>query len=121
MDVGLEHLPEQDVVVLRPVGDIDLDTAPDLRAALERAHATAAGCVVVDFAEVSFIDSVGIGQLVWLVRQDAPAHRVAVVNARPILRNAFTVMQLDRLLELHEFGRPPDWPGVTDTTGRPPW
>lgn len=49
------------ITVVSPVGELDHDSAPGLEAAL-----TAAGrlpCAVVDFSDISFIDSSGISAL----------------------------------------------------------
>jgi anti-anti-sigma factor len=47
------------VAILRPKGDLDLATAPGLQQTLEKARATGKQ-IVVDMAEVSFIDSSGL-------------------------------------------------------------
>jgi anti-sigma B factor antagonist len=53
-----------DAVVVTPIGEIDRDTAPRLREVLEQAVQDAAGGTVeVDMANVSFMDSSGIGAL----------------------------------------------------------
>ncbi|MER5727542.1 STAS domain-containing protein [Streptomyces sp. NPDC002138] len=53
-------------VVVRPVGEIDLDTAPALRLALTEAlaHASPARPVVVDCGRVTFCDSSALNTLI---------------------------------------------------------
>ena len=49
--------PEPGVVLLRAKGDLDAYTAPGLRARLHEATAEDAHVVVVDLAQITFIDS----------------------------------------------------------------
>ena len=114
-DVAVER-SGADCVVVAVRGDVDIFTAPTFRWALDEAGATGVGTVVVDLAGVGFMDSTGFGQLVWLItsREDRPT--VIAANCRPIVRNALRLMGLDRVLQLHAYGDPPLWPGVTDTS-----
>ena len=53
-----------DVVVMTPFGEVDRDTAPELRARLSEAVGLAGtGIVDVDLRHVTFMDSSGIGAL----------------------------------------------------------
>ena len=56
------------LVVLALEGEFDLAAAPDMREQLERAHADAARGVVLDLAEVTFLDSSALREL---LRADA--------------------------------------------------
>jgi anti-anti-sigma factor len=103
------------MVVVAPAGDVDLDTAARLRAAFVEAIETGADAVVVDLADVGFMDSTGIGQLAWLAGTQRPG-RLLVANARPLIRNALRLMGLDTLMNVHQYGDPPPVAGVTDTT-----
>ena len=101
------------VVVVR--GDIDISTASAFRRALDDARSRAPRTIVVDLAGVGFMDSTAFGQLVSLLSGEDPPVLVAA-NCRPIVRNAFRLMGLDKVLRLHAHGDPPLWPGVTDTS-----
>lgn len=88
-------------VVLAVSGDVDLATAPTLR---ERLASVAGGtAVVVDLAEVGFMDSTGLGVLV-------AAHRRAVVAggtlvlARPqrLVRNALRLVEVDAVVDVYD-------------------
>jgi anti-anti-sigma factor len=60
-----------DGVIVTPFGEVDRDTAPELRHALEKAVLGAGtGPVEVDLRHVTFMDSSGIGALL-------AAHRLA--------------------------------------------
>lgn len=115
MDVALRRTPG--VVIVAPVGDLDIDSAGDLRKALVEAIGDGSDRVVVDLADVGFLDSTGIGQLAWLAADRGGGRTdVVVANARPIVRNALRLMGLNALLDVHAYGEPPPLPGVADTT-----
>lgn len=56
-------------VVLRLQGDLDVATAAELRRALAQALEGAPSSLVLDLAELSFVDSTGIGALVGASRR----------------------------------------------------
>jgi anti-sigma B factor antagonist len=54
-----------DAVVVTPSGEIDRDTAPRLRELLAAAARDADGAVEVEMRQVTFIDSSGVGALLF--------------------------------------------------------
>jgi anti-sigma B factor antagonist len=88
-------------------GEVDLHTAPRLRAALDAVTDDSSGDapadVVVDLTQVGFIDSTGLGELVGahkaLARRDATLH-LAVTSGR-ILR-LLSLTGLDEMLPVHQ-------------------
>jgi anti-sigma B factor antagonist len=82
---------------VRVGGEIDLDTAPQLRACL----ATLAGDVVVDLSEVSFVDSQAIGLLIAEHRRRTDAGgRLVVRGASPMTLRTFELTGVDQVLDL---------------------
>jgi anti-anti-sigma factor len=89
-----------DAVVVTPFGEVDRDTAPELRHVLEKAVLQAGtGPVEVDLRHVTFMDSSGIGALV-------AGHRLAGTigatlrarNPAPSVRRVLDVTNVWRLL-----------------------
>ncbi|MEV7174156.1 STAS domain-containing protein [Streptomyces sp. NPDC093224] len=82
--------------VVRPVGEIDIDTAPALSRALAHAlacvAATRADRVVADCSRVSFCDSSGLNALI--------AARLQAVEAGTTIHLASPAPQLQRLLQM---------------------
>jgi len=78
--------------VLLLVGEIDMATAGELRAAATRSMATPPGRVVLDFAGVTFCDSQGLSTLISLNRD------VTAGGSRLVLANVGDFMS--RLLEI---------------------
>jgi anti-sigma B factor antagonist len=54
----VEH--DGDAVIVRPVGEVDIATAPAISQALDAIHADGGGPVLLDLRAVSFMDSTGL-------------------------------------------------------------
>jgi anti-sigma B factor antagonist len=104
-------------VVVGVVGDIDMDTEADLRAAVTSAleHNPLPEEIVVDLSGVGFLDSAGIRGI--LVGRRAAAERgiaLRVENPQPSVRRVLQITQVDQMLGLDpqgegEAGRPRQW------------
>lgn len=58
-----------DLVLITLVGAVDAASAPEVKAALEPFTARTAVIVVIDMAELAFIDSAGLGTLIGAQRR----------------------------------------------------
>jgi anti-sigma B factor antagonist len=86
-------------VVLSVIGDLDLATAPGLRHDVLAAIAEGRRRVVIDLGPTDFVDSVGLGMLVAVlkrIRVHGGEMVVACPDAR--LRRLFSVVDLDRIV-----------------------
>ncbi len=94
--------PRGDAVVVRLGGELDLYNAPAVREALLELCARGPERLVLDFAEVEFIDSTALGALL--------AARAALPDGRPLLiaaagletRRTLQVAGLDRHLPVFD-------------------
>ncbi|MCE6996143.1 STAS domain-containing protein [Saccharothrix sp. S26] len=93
-----------DALIIEVAGEIDLDSAPVLDAALTDALDRGSHRLyVVDLAEVEFIDSIGLSALLTAARhaQDTDGTLRVVVDAnRPVIR-PLEITGLDDVLSLH--------------------
>lgn len=106
MDLGVvtEQVPGGWMVEVS--GEVDLHTAPQLRAALESAVSAAGdadgAAVLVDLSDVGFMDSTGLGELVGahraLERSGSQLH-LAVGNER--VARLLSITGLDEVLPTH--------------------
>jgi anti-sigma B factor antagonist len=93
--------PPGDAVVLHQTGDLDAYTAPELRARLHEATDGRARHVVVDLADVTFIDSAGLGALVGAHRRmQEGGGRLSIVRPPPLVARAFELTGLDEVFDL---------------------
>jgi anti-sigma B factor antagonist len=89
------------VVVLAPQGEVDLATAPDLREMLIRLVSSGVVRVIVDLADVTFIDSSGLGVLAAAAKRlDAANGWLRVRGPCPQARQILELTGLDQVLEL---------------------
>jgi anti-sigma B factor antagonist len=89
-------------VVIRLVGELDLYNAPAVREALLEVCSEQPGRLVVDLAEVEFVDSTALGVLIEA--RAKLANRQAFLLAAPgrETHRALTISGLDRHLAVHD-------------------
>ena len=92
------------VTVLAPLG-VRLDAAGcgEFRRRLEEALERGQTLVVCDLSAVSFMDSTGLGVLLWALRSLAGRGGLACSGAAPAVRRLFEVTRLDQgLMGIHD-------------------
>jgi len=89
-----------DLVCVAAAGELDLVTAPALRAALEEAVGLGPARIVLTLREVTFLDSTALGAIVHGERIARAQGRVLTLSAaRPSVRRVLTVTGMDHLLD----------------------
>ena len=87
--------------VVEPHGELDLATAPDLRAALDAVYDTGKRRIIVDLGEVPFIDSSGFRVLVATHNKlVADGGALIVMCSDPFLLRVFDVAGLTQVLNV---------------------
>ncbi|MEU7897102.1 STAS domain-containing protein [Nonomuraea sp. NPDC049152] len=88
--------------LLQAVGDLDLTTAPHMRAEIDAALATMEEPhLAIDLTEVPFCDSVGLGVLVsTLTRVQQQRGRLMLIVDGGMIPHLLTITNLDRHFEL---------------------
>ena len=90
-------------VVVAAHGEIDIATADQLWAALTEALTAWTGEVVVDFADVSFLDSQGIATLLRVHKDcDFEPGRLTVRSPQLQARRVFELTGLDKILRIED-------------------
>lgn len=100
MTFAVESTPAASQVCVAVAGEVDVETAPRMRAALEDARRSALP-VVVDLGAVTFMDSAGFSVL-------ASAHRIAEAGGSslrlravpPRIRRLLAILGLDGVLTI---------------------
>jgi anti-anti-sigma factor len=86
-------------VELRLAGEADVSTAPILRDALARGVGSGASVVVVDAAELTYLDSSGLSCLAAACKDAADAgSRLVLRHPTAIVRRVLEITELDTLL-----------------------
>ena len=91
------------VLVLRPVGEVDVASAPVLRDATRTAVAAAPRCVLVDLTGLTFCGSTGLVALMEARREaDEAGVRFGTVDGPAIVRRVLEITQLGPALRHRE-------------------
>lgn len=88
-------------------GDFDLKVCPELKALLEAdLNQDPITHVCFDLRKTSFIDSSGLGLILWVYKETAPyGGKVSVVNVNANTERLFEIAGLSRLLNIRRKGR----------------
>ena len=88
------------VASIRVAGELDVATAPDLRACLLDAIATTR-TVVVDLTDLGFIDSTGIGVLIGAAKRlAAEGGEIRLQGVRPKTMRVFEITGVARMIAI---------------------
>ena len=87
-------------VLIRAEGEIDMATADALATVIEAVDPADCSCVVLDLADVAFIDSSGLGQLL-ISRAELSSRGIGLTlrNVRPQAQRLLEVCLCDELFE----------------------
>ena len=102
MNLHTQSAPEQHRVRVVVSGEVDVSNAEELRAQIDAALAQAdVEEVEVDMADVSYIDSTGIGVLVGAAHRAQEAGRTfQALNPQPNVLRIFGLLGVDEVLGL---------------------
>jgi anti-anti-sigma factor len=88
-------------LVVKVRGDVDLSTAPLLRQLLLEQVARTTGTLRVDLADVPYMDSSGVGTLVYVKREiERAGRRIVLLGLCPPVRSVFEVTHLDKFFTI---------------------
>jgi anti-sigma B factor antagonist len=111
----ISHLGDR--VVVTVLGDIDLASAPALRHEVLALLGDGYRRIVLDLTPTDFMDSIGLGVVVAIwKRVRVQGGEFAVVCPEPRLKRIFQVVELDKVLPLHDSVEAVTSPG-NPTTG----
>jgi anti-sigma B factor antagonist len=112
MDLDLESTRRGSASVLTLRGEVDVYTAPRLRQAIVDLVDAGSPLVVVDMANVDFLDSTGLGVLVeGLKRARARSSDLAIVATQDKILKIFDITGLNKAFAIHRT--------VDDAVGKP--
>jgi anti-sigma B factor antagonist len=98
-DVAVE--PAGDHVRVVIAGEVDFANAARLSAALERADRSSGQNIVLDLADLTFIDSTGLRELVSAARTARRyGRRIVAVNASHHIQRLFELTAIDKTIDV---------------------
>ena len=102
-DFGVDITVDGGDLIVAVRGELDVLTAPFLWEQMEPGLAGVTGKLVLDFAELGFIDSMGLGVIVRAqsrLRGEQPERQVVIRHANAHARKVFEITGLDRILDV---------------------
>ena len=102
-EFGVDITADGGDVIVAVRGELDVLTSPFLWERMEPALAGLTGKLVLDFAELSFIDSMGLGIIVRAqsrLRGESPERQIVVRHLNAHARKVFEITGLDRVLDV---------------------
>lgn len=101
-DISVTTRYEGTVTVVLVEGELDVATAPELRTRLVEIIAEGETELILDFTDVTFLDSTALGVLISARRRvQALDGFVDVVTSKPHLLKLFHITALDKVFALH--------------------
>jgi anti-sigma B factor antagonist len=98
----IEMTSNSDRQVITVSGEVDLATSPDLDVAIIAALESGAESLVIDLAEVSFMDSSGLGVIVRGLKRcrEADKDLDLIISNERVLK-VFGITGLDQVIPIH--------------------
>ena len=101
MEAKLEEI-EGIVVISLPVEHIDAGNYEDVQEALG-GRLTGLSKAILDLAGIKFIDSSGIGVILYCIRElENSGGKLRICGINDTIRSAFQLVRIDRLAQLHD-------------------
>ena len=99
MDLAITVNPTPERYLVAVSGEVDISNVPELRDAINLALEQPPAVVELDFSQVSYIDSTGIGVLVGAAHH-ARVHdkQLAVTHAQPNVMRVAQLLGVDELI-----------------------
>jgi len=96
-------------VVVEAHGSLNVVGVPGFRAALQRAVETDKALVVIDLADVSFLDSAGLAVVFRAQRLLPVSQKMVLVNVPDRMRRVLRLAGVNAVVDVQEPGDPQPW------------
>jgi anti-sigma B factor antagonist len=84
---------------LKAKGEVDISTAPQLRAYLDGAYKEKKADILLDLDDLTYIDSTGLGVIIGAFgRMQRNDNRITLINPRDNIKKLLNVTSLDKIL-----------------------
>ena len=101
MDLGISTNPTPELYTIKVTGEIDISNADSLRNAIDLALEQPTEAVELDFAQVSYIDSTGIGVLVGAAHHAVDhGKRFSCTNVQPPVMRVVQLLGVDQEISI---------------------
>lgn len=89
------------LVVCRIEGEIDINSSPDIKKALDKLISKKEPKLVISFSKVTYVDSSGLATLVELLKNMRTyGGRMRLANLSPKIKSLFEITKLEKLFDI---------------------
>ena len=82
-------------------GDIDINTAPDVKKSFQNLLTKKTPKIVINFTKVTYVDSSGLATLVEILKNmKGYGGRMRLTNLSPKIKSLFEITKLEKLFEI---------------------
>ena len=97
----IKKIEKDGIPILELKGEVNIDTAPVLRLACDEVYNHGTKKLVLDFAKVTFIDSVGLALMIEMLQRFRQSDGALVlVNVEDQIRYLFELSKIDMLMSM---------------------
>ena len=101
MELGISVDPKPERYLISVSGEVDISCADRLKEAIDAAAEQPVEEVCLDFSQVAYIDSTGIGVLVATARRlGEGSKRFSVVNVQPNVMRVIQLLGVDKEMDI---------------------
>ena len=101
--IDVDQNDDLGVVVVRPLGEVDLASSPQLRARLTELSTGNATRMIMDLSQVSYMDSSGVATLVEAMQQCRRRSATLVLaGLQTRVRSVFEIARLDTVFDIQD-------------------
>jgi anti-sigma B factor antagonist len=101
--IDVDQSSDAGVVVVKPLGEVDLASSPQLRARLIELIAGHPTRMIMDLSQVSYMDSSGVATLVEAMQQcRRHSATLALAGLQTRVRSVFEIARLDTVFDIQD-------------------
>jgi|SRR5690625_3574178 len=106
MDLEINVIDEGQKLIVKLAGEIDIYTAPKLKEALTSHTKKANNVLIVDLAEVNYMDSTGLGVFISVLKSTREHDSsFQIVNLQERVLRLFTITGLDEIMNINSIDK----------------
>lgn len=103
MDLKISTYREEDVNILKLVGDLDIHTSPDFKKEVLDFYLANPADIIIDAQDLDYIDSTGLGAFMSIYKKSKDqGHAIILRKVKPNVRKIFVITDLDRIFVIEE-------------------
>jgi len=102
IEITLEE-PGEDILLVKLKGMVDSESEPELQAALSQSFRDGRRRYIMDFGEVSYLNSKGLGVIASLLKKVRKEQGdVKLIRLTPSIFELFAITRLNNVFRIHE-------------------